>query len=171
MYVSDFKLVDILKDKMGDDEARILVEYIETRVENKFSEATQVFATKEDLLRLELKIQESIHKGNFETQRQIGEIQKQMGEIQKEIGIVQKEIGIVQKEIGGIQKEIGEIQKETSGIQKEVSGLQKEIILVRKEIADSKSETLKWMFAMFITATIAIIGTMLTVMKMGGWGN
>ena len=127
MYVSDFKLVDILKDKMGDDEARILVEYIETRVENKFSEATQVFATKEDLLRLELKIQESIHKGNFETQRQIGEIQKQMGEIQKEIGIVQKEIG-------GIQKEIGEIQKETSGIQKEVSGLQKEIILVRKEI-------------------------------------
>jgi hypothetical protein len=32
-----------------------------------------------------------------------------------------------------------------------------------------KFETIKWMFGMFLMATVAIIGTILTVLKMGGW--
>ena len=108
MYISDFKLVDILRDKMGEDEARMLVEYIETRVEDKFLDAQKVFATKEDLLKLEMRIQETAHKYHLEMQ---------------------------------------------------------------KLISDSKADIFKWMFGMIVTASIAIIGTILSVMQMGGWGR
>ncbi|TAF77705.1 MAG: hypothetical protein EAZ53_01915 [Bacteroidetes bacterium] len=117
MYISDFKLVDILRDKMGEDEARALVEYIEVKVEDKYMEAKSVFATKEDLLKLELKITETIHKNGIET-----------------------------------QKLIADSKNETL-----------------KLIADSKFETIKWLFGLIIGSTIAIIATILTVMKMGGW--
>jgi hypothetical protein len=117
MYISDFKLVDILRDKMGEEEARMLVEYIELKVEDKYLEAKNVFATKEDLLKLEMKILDNAHKNALET-----------------------------------QKLIANSQAET-----------------HKLIADSKFETIKWMFGMFLMAIVAIIGTILTVLKMGGW--
>ena len=113
MYISDFKLVDILRDKVGETEARALVEYIESKVEDKFIEATNVFATKEDLLKLEIRIIETINHHNLESQKLTSELRT---EIQKQI-----------------------------------------------------SETLKWMFGFILGSTIAIIGTILTVMKMGGW--
>ncbi|MFN0049810.1 MAG: hypothetical protein ACKVOU_11870 [Cytophagales bacterium] len=138
MYISDFRLVDILRDKMGEEEARTLVEYIESKVEDKYLEAKNVFATKEDLLRLELKILESIHKNTQETQKQIGECQKQ----------------------------IGECQKQVADCQKQISDSKVEVI---KLISDSKSEMIRWLFGLIIGTTIAVISTILTVMKMGGW--
>lgn len=53
MYVSDISLFQILKDKIGEDQAKTLVEYIDTKVDTKVEKAvdekTDVLATKQDL--------------------------------------------------------------------------------------------------------------------------
>ena len=139
MYISDLKLINILRDKMGEDEAHSLVEYIESKVDDKFLEAKNVFTTKEDLLKLELKILESIHKNNLDTQKLIAESKT---DSQKLIADSKSET----------QKLIADSKSET-----------------QKLIADSKFETIKWLFGLIIGSTIAIIGTILAVMKMGGW--
>lgn len=37
------------------------------------------------------------------------------------------------------------------------------------KIAESKTDLLKWLFGLILGSTVAIISTILAVMKMGGW--
>ena len=59
MIVSELKLFELLKAKIGKEEAEAFIEILETRVNNRIDEKTHVFATKEDIARLETKIAES----------------------------------------------------------------------------------------------------------------
>ncbi|HCX90796.1 MAG TPA: hypothetical protein DHT43_09870 [Deltaproteobacteria bacterium] len=49
MQVAEIELYEILKPKIGEKEARTLVEYIETKVDRKLEERKDVLATKEDI--------------------------------------------------------------------------------------------------------------------------
>ncbi|MBU3661534.1 MAG: hypothetical protein FGM14_16850 [Flavobacteriales bacterium] len=49
MIVSEIKLYELLKAKLGEKEAEAFVEILETKVDHKFNEAKQTLATKEDL--------------------------------------------------------------------------------------------------------------------------
>jgi hypothetical protein len=49
MQVAEIELYEILKEKIGEKEAKILVEYIETKVEKRFEEKKDLLATKADL--------------------------------------------------------------------------------------------------------------------------
>lgn len=51
MQVSEIQLFQILKGKIGEQEAQTLVEYVETKVEKEFDSKRDVLATKEDLAR------------------------------------------------------------------------------------------------------------------------
>lgn len=46
MQVAEIELYEILKEKIGDKEAKTLVEYIETKVEKKFEEKKDLLAAK-----------------------------------------------------------------------------------------------------------------------------
>ena len=59
MHVAEIELYEILKGKIGEKEARTLVEYIETKVVKELEERKDTFATKQDIARLELKIESS----------------------------------------------------------------------------------------------------------------
>lgn len=59
MVVSELKLFELLKAKIGKEEAEAFLEILETRVNSRIDEKTNVFATKEDIARLETKIAES----------------------------------------------------------------------------------------------------------------
>lgn len=52
MQVAEIELYEILKTKVGEKEAKTLVEYIETKLEKKFEEKKDILATKEDLANL-----------------------------------------------------------------------------------------------------------------------
>ena len=52
MRVAEIELYEILKPKIGEKEARTLVEYIETKVDRKLEEKKDVLATKEDIANL-----------------------------------------------------------------------------------------------------------------------
>ena len=53
LVVSEIKLYELLKARIGEKEAEAFIEIIETKVENRLDEKTTVFATKEDVARLE----------------------------------------------------------------------------------------------------------------------
>ena len=56
MVVSELRLYELLKARLGAQEAEAFVEILEKRVDTKFDEAKQTLATKEDIAKLETKI-------------------------------------------------------------------------------------------------------------------
>ena len=59
MYISSIELYDLLSDQLGKDKAKNIVTFVEAKVEESLHEKTSIFATKEDIGRLETKISES----------------------------------------------------------------------------------------------------------------
>lgn len=60
MVVSEIKLYELLKAKIGEREAEAFIEILENKVETRLNEKTTVFATKEDLARTEGKLLSTI---------------------------------------------------------------------------------------------------------------
>ena len=56
MSISEIQLYEILASKLGKEEAKILVEFVESKAEKKLDEKTTVFATKEDIANLKTEI-------------------------------------------------------------------------------------------------------------------
>lgn len=56
MHVAEIELYEILKEKIGDKEAKTLVEYIETKVDKKLTEKQDILATKADLANMKADI-------------------------------------------------------------------------------------------------------------------
>lgn len=56
MQVAEIELYEILKSKLGEKEAKTLVEYIEAKVEKKLEEKHDILATKTDLANMKADI-------------------------------------------------------------------------------------------------------------------
>ncbi|RYE28429.1 MAG: hypothetical protein EOP42_16870 [Sphingobacteriaceae bacterium] len=52
MQVSEIELFQILKDKVGEREAKTITEYIETKIEKQFELKKDLLATKQDIAEL-----------------------------------------------------------------------------------------------------------------------
>jgi len=59
MVVSEIKLYELLKAKIGEREAEAFLEILDNKVETRLNEKTIVFATKEDIAKLDTKISEA----------------------------------------------------------------------------------------------------------------
>jgi len=59
MHVAEIELYEILKTKLGEKEAKTLVEYIEAKVEKGLDEKKDILATKQDIAHLEIKIEKT----------------------------------------------------------------------------------------------------------------
>lgn len=71
---AEIELYEILKSKIGEKEAKTLVEYIETKVEKKFEEKKDILAAKEDLLNVKADLMVEIEKVRTEIQKMKAEI-------------------------------------------------------------------------------------------------
>ena len=60
MVVSEIKLYELLKAKIGEREAEAFIEILENKVETKLNEKTTIFATKKDLAKVEGKLLSTI---------------------------------------------------------------------------------------------------------------
>lgn len=78
MSVSEIKLYKILKEKMGEEEAQSLVEYVELKIAEEFHDKQYVLATKQDLLVLKEELAERMNKQKEEL---IERMDKQKGEL------------------------------------------------------------------------------------------
>jgi len=59
MHVAEIELYEILKSKLGEKEAKTLVEYIETKVDKELEHKKDILATKQDMSLLEIKIEKT----------------------------------------------------------------------------------------------------------------
>lgn len=59
MHVAEIELYEILKSKLGDKEAKTLVEYIEAKVSKELEEKKDILATKQDIANLEIKLEKT----------------------------------------------------------------------------------------------------------------
>ena len=59
MHVAEIELYEILKSKLGDKEAKTLVEYIEAKVSKELEEKKDLLATKQDIANLEIKLEKA----------------------------------------------------------------------------------------------------------------
>lgn len=60
MVISEIKLYELLKAKIGEKEAEAFIQILENKVDNRLNEKTTVFATKEDLAKVEGKLLSTI---------------------------------------------------------------------------------------------------------------
>jgi len=60
MVVSEIKLYELLKAKIGEREAEAFLQILDNRVETRINEKTTLFATKEDLAKTEGKLLSTI---------------------------------------------------------------------------------------------------------------
>jgi hypothetical protein len=61
MIVSEIKLFELLKAKIGEKEAEAFVEILESKVDNKFNEVKEVLATKQSIAELEVRLTRAIY--------------------------------------------------------------------------------------------------------------
>jgi hypothetical protein len=61
MSVSEIKLYNILRTKVGDEQAQSLVEFVQNSVKDEFDNRKEVFATKEDLSNLRADLLKTIY--------------------------------------------------------------------------------------------------------------
>jgi hypothetical protein len=59
IVVSEIKLYEILKLKLGDKEVEALVEFVESKLRENNEKNLQILATKDDIRRLDIKIAET----------------------------------------------------------------------------------------------------------------
>jgi len=59
MSTLEFKLYDLLRAKLGEQEAQSVVEFVRLEVKEAVEDKTQILATKEDMYKLDVKISET----------------------------------------------------------------------------------------------------------------
>lgn len=59
MVVSEIKLYELLKAKIGEAEAEAFIQILDNKVASRLNEKTTVFATKEDIAKLDTKVSEA----------------------------------------------------------------------------------------------------------------
>lgn len=67
MQVSEIQLFQILKEKVGEEQAKTLTEYVEAKIEKQFDLKKDILATKQDLTELkgELRVEMANHKAEI----------------------------------------------------------------------------------------------------------
>jgi len=148
MQVAELELYDILKSKLGDKEARTLVEYIEARVERKFEEKKDLLATKDDISRLKDELKDDISRLKDELK---GDISSLKNELKGDISSLKNELK------GDISSLRDEFKKDLLATKDDISSLKVEIAQVRTEIQHSRADIIKWMFLFWVGQVATLI--------------
>jgi len=133
------ELYEKLKPKLGDAEARALLEFVETSVELRA-------ATKEDLQRTASSFKEDL-------QRSASSLKEDL--LHTEV--------VLCKEIQGVEVVLcKEIQGVEVVLRKEIQGVE---AVLRKEIQEVRVDLLKWSFAFWVGAIAVLSGIMFTMLR------
>ncbi|MEM0939808.1 MAG: hypothetical protein AAF600_19790 [Bacteroidota bacterium] len=129
MSISEIKLFNILKEKIGPDEAESLVEYVEAKIESEFQDKQYVLATKVDLLEMRDEISSSLDK-KFE------EVDKKFKEINTKFE--------------GVYKRFEEIYRKFELQNEKINDL-------KVQLKSDKADILRWMFIFWVGQIGAIL--------------
>ena len=103
-------------------------------------------ATKEDLVRVELKLEKTIRTEITAVHQEISGIYREIGNVHKDMGSLRGEIGSLRGEIGTLRGEIGTLRGEMGKIEKTVATLVMKAMIAMVTISTALS-TFAFMFA------------------------
>jgi archaellum component FlaC len=152
--VSQIEVYEVLKEKVGEDAAKILIEYIELKKKE--------VATKEDIMRLEQSTKEDIMRLEQSTKEDIMRLEQSTKEDIMRLEQSTKE------DIMRLEEIVKMVEKSTK---EEIRRLEKRVEKVENDINDLKKEqrrNLYWILGVYITlwaTTIAGIITLLLRIK------
>jgi predicted nucleic acid-binding Zn-ribbon protein len=103
-------------------------------------------ATKEDLVRVELKLEKTIRTEITAVHQEITGIYRELGNVHKDMGSLRGEIGTLRGEMGSLRGEMGELRGEMGKIEKTVATLVMKAMIAMVTISTALS-TFAFMFA------------------------
>ncbi len=133
------ELYEKLKPKLGEEEARSLLEFVETSVEQRA-------ATKEDLRRTESALKEDLQRTELALRDEIHRVESTLKEDLRRIESASKE----------------DLQRTESALRDEIHRVESTL---RDEIHNVKVDLLKWSFAFWVGAIAVLSGIMLAMLR------
>jgi transcription initiation factor IIF auxiliary subunit len=154
--VFQIEVYEALKGKIGEQEAKLLIEYIEIKKKE--------VATKEDIMRLE----EIVRKLEEFVKEELQRIEKSTKEdIQRAEKSTKEDIQRLEEIVRGLEKSTKEdIQRLEQFVKEEIRRLEKRVEKVENEIGDLKKEqrrNLYWILGVYITLWATTIAGIITL--------
>jgi transcription initiation factor IIF auxiliary subunit len=154
--VFQIEVYEALKGKIGEQEAKLLIEYIELKKKE--------VATKEDIMRLE----EIVRKLEEFVKEELQRIEKSTKEdIQRAEKSTKEDIQRLEEIVRGLEKSTKEdIQRLEQFVKEEIRRLEKRVEKVENEINDLKKEqrrNLYWILGVYITLWATTIAGIITL--------
>jgi transcription initiation factor IIF auxiliary subunit len=154
--VFQIEVYEALKEKVGEDAAKLLIEYIELKKKE--------VATKEDIMRLE----EIVRKLEEFVKEELQRIEKSTKEdIQRAEKSTKEDIQRLEEIVRGLEKSTKEdIQRLEQFVKEEIRRLEKRVEKVENEINDLKKEqrrNLYWILGVYITLWATTIAGIITL--------
>jgi chromosome segregation ATPase len=144
--VFQIEVYEALKGKIGEQEAKLLIEYIEIKKKE--------VATKEDIMRLEQSTKEDI----MRLEEIVKMVEKSTKEdIQRLEEFVKEELQRVEK---STKEDIQRLEKDIQRVEKRVENIENEINELRKE----QRRNLYWILGVYITLWATTIGGIITIL-------
>ena len=84
-------------------------------------------ATKEDLVKLELKLEKTIRAEITTVQKEISGIYREIGNVHKDMGNLRGEMGNLRGEIGNLRGEMGDLRGEMGNLRGEMGKIEKTV--------------------------------------------
>jgi len=144
MPVTEIEIYEALKDKIGEDSAKTLLEFIDLRVEKEVERKKDILATKQNIAGLEVKIEQS----SLATKQDMAELRSEMKE----------DIAQLRSEM---KQDIAELRSEMKQDMAELrSEMKQDIAQLEVKIERVRADLIRWMFIFWagqIGALIAIL--------------
>jgi seryl-tRNA synthetase len=165
--VSQIEVYEVLKGKIGEQEAKLLIEYIELKKKE--------VATKEDIMRLEEIVRkleefvkEELQRIEKSTKEDIQRAEQSTKEdIQRAEKSTKEDIQRLEEIVRGLEKSTKEdIQRLEQFVKEEIRRLEKRVEKVENEIGDLKKEqrrNLYWILGVYITLWATTIAGIITL--------
>jgi RNA polymerase-binding transcription factor DksA len=136
------ELYEKLKPKLGEEEARALLEFVEASVERKT-------ATKEDLLHTEVALREDLQRTELTLREELRRVDQSLREEIRQVDQALRE----------------EIRQVDQALREEIHRLDHKIDAVRVEIATVKADLIKWAFGFWISNVVILSGIMFALLR------
>ncbi|MEM8938212.1 MAG: hypothetical protein AAGC64_02570 [Bacteroidota bacterium] len=162
MSISEIKLFNILKEKIGPDQAQSLVEYVEAKIESEFQDKQYVLATKVDLLEMRDEISSSLDQKLEGVYKKLEEVEKKLEEVEKKFEEVEKKFEGVEKMFEGVEKKFEGIHTRFEEVYKKFELQNDKINDLKVQLKSDKADILRWMFIFWVGQ----IGAILAILKL-----
>ena len=161
MDATDIKVYEIFKNRFSDQEAEVVMTYIEDKTTEKAEQHAKTLASQSDILKLRQDVQTDLVKLRQDVQHDLGNLRK---EVQTDLGKLRQEF---QTDLGkfrqDFQTDLGKFRQDTHTdllkLDSKITDLRAEM---KAEMSNTKTDIVRWL----VVTMIASAGLIIAVVKL-----